>query len=70
MGMNEDQEKDEFTEKTEHNSKLLDTLSIIRFHISKHYSYDGKGRGWSNNQKTMEYEDDIIAILKCIFWCY
>ena len=25
---------------------------------------------YSDNQKTMELEDDIIAILKCIWWCY
>ena len=25
---------------------------------------------YSNNQKTMKWEDDIIAIIKCIWWCY
>ena len=24
---------------------------------------------YSDNQKTMEKEDDIIALLKCIWWC-
>ena len=25
---------------------------------------------YSDNQKPMEYEDDIIAVFKCIWWCY
>jgi len=63
MGRNEDLEKDEFKEKTEHNSKLLDTLSIIRFHISKHYSYDGRG-GDIIMSKVYSSIDPVRVVLK------
>ncbi|XP_023340389.1 FK506-binding protein 5 isoform X2 [Eurytemora carolleeae] len=61
MGRNKDLERDEFTEKTEHNSKLLDTLSIIRSCESSFEVDDGMEKYENETEKyengTEKYEN-------------